>query len=229
MKKFFRIVLGVFVGVILAIIAVPLILVGIEKITSGSPVDVDDYVGSYQGVSAFDTSLVLRDDETFDLYENGEVLESGQVSSNEKDTLILSVSDGRGGTYTMDYRFNESGQYLYKENGSKSLNGNMSPLFSEDVNYGKEPTFDENGRTNQTFSTEYTSNVILTLKMSEDGTYSIERRDGLTNNVNVDYQGTYNLKGDILTLNYDGGTLIFIYAENEAGHQIFFDVYEKQE
>lgn len=229
MKKVIQIVLGVFIGLILVIVAVPLILVGIEKITSGSPVDVEDYAGTYLGVSAFDTSLVLSGNETFDLYENGEVLESGTVSSNESNTLRLGVSDNRGGTLITDYKFDESGQYLYRESGSRPLAGAINTSFTEDVDYGQEPAFDENGRCNQTFRAEYTSNDIITLQLNEDGTYIIAHSDGISSNIDIDYQGTYNLENDLLTLEYEGGELIFVYTEGDSGNAIYFDVYEKQE
>lgn len=219
MKKFFRIVLGVFIGLILVIVAVPLILVGIERVTLGSPVDVEDYAGSYQGVSVFYTTLELHDNETYDLYDNGEVIESGTVSSSGRDSITLENHVDQGRIITTELKYNDSKQYLYREHINRSLTGDVIPYFSEDADYGAEVSFDENGRSDQRFFVEYTENDIIELYMNSDGTYTINHNGELS------YQGQYSLDGDVLTLQYDDGALKFIF---ESGN-LYFDVYEKQE
>ena len=218
MKKFFRIVLGVVIGLILFIAAVPLILLGIERVTLGSPVDVEDYAGSYQGVSVFYTTLELHDNETYDLYDNGEVLESGTVSSSGRDSITLENHVNQGRMIITELKYNDSKQYLYREHIKRSLNGEVIPYFSEDADYGAEVSFDENGRSDQRFFVEYTENDILELYMNSDGTYTINHNGELS------YQGQYILDGDVLTLQYDGGALKFIFASGN----LYFDVYEKQ-
>lgn len=44
-------------------------------------------------------------------------------------------------------------------------------------------------------------------------------------NGKLSYQERYSLDGDVLTLQYDGGALKFIFASGN----LYFDVYEKQE
>ena len=67
------------------------------------------------------------------------------------------------------------------------------------------------------------------MQLNEDGTYIIAHSDGISSNIDIDYQGTYKLENDLLTLEYEGGELIFVYTEGDSGNAIYFDVYEKQE
>ena len=220
MKKLLKIILVV-VGIF---IAFPILFYGGYFAWVLVSNDQNDIVGRYQSVQTASGSSISGRDKTITFNENG----TYDTGRGYKGTY--SVSPGYvqlDGDLSNSYTFKDD-HYLYTGNNF---------YWGEDVEYGLEPTFDDNGRSNQTFTCTYTYGFTLAgetadgnlvadmqyretiLSLHNDGTYEIND-DG-----NLISEGTYQLEDDILRLNYDGGSMPLIYD----GDKIYFDVYEKQE
>lgn len=185
---------------------------------SGKNLEAVDVAGTYVSTSFFDSSIVLNADGTFNRYDGNVEMGRGTFEATEKRLVLQNTntqfSDG-------DNWFDIQEDYYYRTTEDMWVDGYGAAFFELDT-YGRNPEFDENGRSNQTFEVNLTGtargdNVALTL--NDDGTFVIQN-----NNV-VGYEGTYKLQDKVLTLNYNEKTLIFIYDDDK----IYFDVYEKQE
>lgn len=176
--------------------------------------------GAYESVSLFLNS-------TYQLNENGSyertspdekgtytVLDNGGFELKEKDM-------GNGDVFT------PHGEYFYRSN--------LICSFEEDEEYGLAPTFDENGRSNQTFEAYYeptdTGNQrFVSFAMKEDGAFVLKNQirnlNGFLTVVDEGdtYEGEYALDGDMLILKWNGLEVPFLFLDG----QIYFDVIEKQ-
>lgn len=176
--------------------------------------------GTYANVSLFLTS-------TYQLNENGSFdktspEEKGTYTVGDDGSIELTEAGMSGGDIFTPY-----GQYYYRSN--------LICCFEEDEEYGMAPSFDENGRSNQTFEAYYertdTGNQrYVEFTMNEDGTFVLKRQihnlDGILSVVDygLTFEGTYALDGDILTLNWNGIEVPFLLIDEK----IYFDVIVKQ-
>lgn len=234
MKKFFKFILVLFI----IFIVLPLAFEGCQLAKYVISNDKNDIIGTFECIQNSSGDNISGRDSTITFNENGTYDTSPMVY---KGTYVVSVGHvGLDGDLQFSYGFLDD-HYLY----------NTSEFYlTEDDDYGLEPTFDDEGRTEQRFSYSYSDSFTLArdpstgrlledssgnyiadynqrmiiFEFKNDGTYKIEDRenDGLRNLIS---EGTYQLEDDILRLNYDGGSMPLIYD----GSRIYFDVYEKQE
>lgn len=131
------------------------------------------------------------------------------------------------GKSNSDEEFEKKDQYYYRTN--------LICSFEEDDEYGIEPSFDEQGRTNQSFGVYYDritdeKHKSLSLTLNEDGTFVLSESviliyEGKRVGDPVVREGEYTLNGYVLNLNYDGVDHPFLYLDDK----IYFDVLEKVE
>lgn len=193
--------------------------------------DQEDVVGTFKNVTIFpEAQFTLNNNGTYDSTEpSTKGTFSGHTVSGPFGLPIgvsyeIELDDGR------TLKLIDNGMYY---DGNKYISG--------DEEYGLEPTFDDNGKSDQSFWLNYESYYpdygdylmgdpefkILQLDFSADGTYSMVNSDTISDGKEHrdSYEGTYELKDNIITLNYDGGSMPLIYEDD----RIYFDVYEKQE
>lgn len=174
--------------------------------------------GVYEHISLFLNS-------TYEWHENGSYDrtspdEKGTYTVSDKGDVIMSENGGSGGdTYT------PYGDYYYRSN--------LICGFEKDDEYGLAPSFDENGRSTQTFDAFYEritndQHHYLVFTMNEDGTFIL--KDMIRSNTKgiVDegdtFEGEYIFNDDILTLKWNGIEVPFLYIDGK----IYFDIIEKQ-
>ena len=201
----------VLVGIVVFIGRAAYILLSDHSVEAGK------VAGTYKSVSFFNTGINLNEDGTYDHYEDNELVGHGTFEATKKSlNLYSNKEDVDLGSFRDSTYFEKQGDYYYmKRDGMQTVS------FSQDSIYGQPPSFDENGRCDQTFG----SMDDIYLVLLEDGTYSLtilSQEDWLMSGA---YMGNYTLDGKILKLSYDGGEFVFIYDNDE----IYFDVYEKQE
>ncbi|MEE0434726.1 MAG: hypothetical protein UDB11_04875 [Peptococcaceae bacterium] len=234
MKKFLKFILVLFI----IFTVLPLMSEGCSNAKLALSHDRKDIIGTFESIQNSSGDSISQKNSTITFNANGTYDMSPMVY---KGTYVVSVGYvGLDGDLQFDYGFLDD-HYLY----------NTSEFYlTEDDDYGLEPTFDDNGRTEQRFSYYYADSFTLAkdpstgrllegddgsyikdmnyreiiFDFNDDGTYKIEERvnDGLRNLIS---EGTYQLKDNILCLNYDGGSMPLIYDNDK----IYFDVYEKQE
>lgn len=177
-----------------------------------------DVTGTYENISLFLTS-------TYEWRENGSYDktnpdEKGTYVVSDKGDVIMSENRGSGGDTFTPY-----GDYYYRSN--------LICGFEKDNEYGLAPSFDENGRSSQTFDAFYEritndQHHYLVFTMNEDGTFIL--KDMIRSNTQgiVDegdtFEGEYVLNDDILTLKWNGIEVPFLYIDGK----IYFDIIEKQ-
>ena len=142
--------------------------------------------GSYTAAALMPCiSFELNEDGT---YQHGE--EKGTYTL-DKASGSLSMQPVTGAEYTLL----ASGEYYHTE-----------AAMTTDTEYGKAPTFDEDGHSHQTFTTEVEGSA-LTLALREDGSYSFSYgspstvNDKLTDTVS--FEGNYRLEDTVLFLTWN--------------------------
>ena len=237
MKKFLKIILVLFI-----IIIVPTMMFeGCHYAKLALSHDEKDIVGVFE-------TIHTESEEEYQLNSLSE--EESSITFNENGTYDMSPSASKG-TYevTSPGILRLDSGLIYNFIDDRYLFNTYDYTLTEDEEYGLAPTFDDNGRTEQTFSYYYADSFTLEtdpstgriletangdyvtntnyreiiFEFNDDGTYKIEERinDGLRELLS---QGTYQLDRKILMLSYDGGSMPLIYDNNT----IYFDVYEKQ-
>ena len=173
--------------------------------------------GTYESASLFQSIVYeWHDNGTYDRQNTEEkgtytVQDDGTVSTKEN-----------GGTGSDTYA--PHGDYYYRT--SSICN------FYKDKEYGLAPTFDDNGHSSQSFDAFYEmitndKHHYVQFQMNEDGTYVL--KDLIRSNTQgllgkgITYEGTYELKDDVLMLTYDGVEFPFLYLDGN----LYFDVLEK--
>ena len=223
MKKILK-----FIIVICILFVAFIINIGLQNIFSH---DQEDVVGTFKNVTIFpEAQFTLNNNGTYDSTEpatkgtfSGHTI-SGPFGLPIDVSYEIKLDDGRTLELIDNGMYYDSTKYI-----------------SEDQEYGLEPTFDDNGKSDQSFWLNYETYYpdygdylmsdpefkILQLDFSADGTYSMVNSDTISDGKEHrdSYEGTYELEGNIITLNYDGGSMPLIYDDNK----IYFDVYEKQE
>lgn len=252
MRKLAKII-GVVVVLVIVFFAVKTFLGSNEKAGTGSTIfSANEVAGTYKNVSLLqDAVLTLNDDDTYDAnyrlerYSTFQYEDKGTFSPEDNGNLL--IFDGEYDKIEFqriaDKYYYRTSDYEYEPN----IDYYDDFCFATDTEYGKAPTFDENGRSNQSFTSIYEvsesvmygsmqeenpEEKVLSLSLFDDGTFVLDNiiSDSAEDAVNTtvrsaSYQGTYNLDGEILSLKYDGGEMTFIYTDDK----IYFDVYEKQE
>ena len=176
-----------------------------------------DVIGTYKNVTFSSSSkFTLNEDSTYD-----------RTLPNEKGTYKTSPKGGFTLTNTDD------DDTIFAQKDGFYYRTNLICCFEEDEEYGKAPTFNESGKSNQAFCAYYDSisdskwNVII-LEMKEDGTFILRdcTRDASGNQSDgTIYEGTYVLNDYLLSLTCgDGQTIPFLLIDDK----IYFDVFEKQ-
>lgn len=177
----------------------------------------EDLTGVYKNITfSPDTTYQLNENTTYDKTAPDT---KGTYEANESGGFDLAAANGYE-----EEAFAKQGDYYYRTN--------LICCFSEDEDYGLEPTFDENGRTEQWFTAYYDSisedswNVLI-LQLWQDGTFRLRdciRTMSGNQSDGTLYEGTYRLEDDILHLDYEGGSMPFLLIDGK----IYFDVLQKQ-
>ena len=177
----------------------------------------ESLVGVYENVSFAETTYQLNENGSYD-----------KTAPNEKGTYeakrggFVLTEQGKSNS---DEEFEKKDQYYYRTN--------LICCFEEDNEYGMAPSFDENGRTNQSFYEYYEritdeKHKCISLTLNEDGTFVLSESvvkvyEGNRVGDPVVHKGEYKLDDYVLNLNYDGMNHPFLYLNNK----IYFDVLEK--
>jgi len=154
---------------------------------------------------------------------------------NENTTF--DTKQGEKGTYTINdngftVKPKDSVELTFVKKDNIYYKTGFMDCFEEDKDYGLEPSFDEDGRSNQSFEGNFgdiNRTYQFSLKLNEDGTYTtnywIAHNIGLDIEKEETREGEYRLEDDILWLNYKGTDYPMILADGK----IYFDVIEKVE
>lgn len=221
--------------VVAVIIAVGL-LITILSVRGG---DVEDVSGTYKNVSVLPSNqIILSSDKSWDA--------DIQVLFGYDTFRIQGLYENRGNYISLDSKFSDTGNLDGNEKFDLCEEGGYyyrNTVYFEEDDYGRVAHFDENGRSNQMFSSYYSPSHAsndglvfeeesheISLKFNEDGTFSWI--NGMLKNgmpeVNssryVRYEGTYSVNEDIITLHYNNTDHFMILDDGV----IYYDVYQKQ-
>lgn len=184
--------------------------------------------GSYVNVSVFpENHFTVNADETWDATF---IEENSYSTSNSKGLL-----SGNASGFVLENRIDTEDDILIHQTGDYYYRDDK--CFVKDDEYGKSVEFDDNGRSNQVFVSRYAlepvSSVgvyygdffLKSLAFKDDGTFNwFYGTTDSEDNRAVEYQGTYTVNGDVITLKYNNEEHYLIYKDNN----IYYDVYQKQ-
>jgi len=183
---------------------------------SGNSNEDVNVAGTYHNVTFLSSSsFTLNENSTYDRTVPNE---KGTYETSKKGIILTDTNDD-------ETIFAQKDNYFYRTN--------LICCFEEDEDYGLEPTFDDNGMSNQWFCAYYDTisdskwNVII-LQLNEDGTFKLRdctRDAGGSQSDGTVYEGTYTLNDYVLNLNCGEETMPFLFIDDK----IYFDVYEKQD
>ena len=178
----------------------------------------DNVSGEYRGVGLYsdlNDTYHLNENTTFDTDKGVKgtyAIDSSQMA------VVLSPKN------LSEIKLNKVGAYYYTEG--------FMDCFSKDTEYELEVTFNEEGRSNQSFEyagkdSRYLYNYTLQLK--ENGTYtaSYEKIDFIyfEDDYDTTYEGTYALEDNILWLSFGDSKYPMLFVDGK----LYFDVLEKVE
>lgn len=165
--------------------------------------------------------------DTYDLNENGSYdcgEEKGTYTADDEGSSIaIQPKEGQPRTLIA------CGAYYHTET-----------KMTEDTEYGLSPTFDENGRSNQTFTLEIPNteaeekkyhdqfatqlntsdhhSKTITLELHEDGSYIFSYSKPSTVNEHltdtITYEGSYTLEGNVLNLDWNSNTYPMLFTDS---------------
>ena len=192
--------------------------------------------GTYNTVGIFEDTYTLNQNMSFDAKGTTPDIDYAEKGTFTESEAGFSLNPTKSGF--MYLKFIKVGNYYCEEDS----------CFTKDAEYGLKPTFDEKGRTNQTFEDGIRNGLIspnrsheFTLSLKDDGTCTgkfeiTATRVTNTGNIMVDlanmqtetlksneFIGTYEYKDSILTITYDGKT----YPMPVANDKIYFYTLEK--
>lgn len=187
---------------------------------ASEPQEEREIPGTYENVSLFLTSTIqVSENGSFDRTNPDE---KGTYNTREDGSFeLIEKGMGNGDIFT------PYGDYYYRSN--------LICSFDEDEEYGLAPSFDENGRSTQSFDAYYepasggNQNYVL-FTMKDDGTYTLQKQirntQGFLTVVDQGdtYEGTYTLDGEVLTLTWNEFKVPFLFLNGK----IYFDIIEKQ-
>ncbi len=193
--------------------------------------------GTYKTVGVFEDTFTLNENQSYDATGT-----TPQIETTPKGTY----SETENG-----FKFNNSSSFLYTDFikiGDFYCNNNS--CFTADTEYGLSPSFDENGRSNQTFNYQMINGLILpnphhefTLSLKDDGTctakFEVTQVWGIGSgnvwadlaNMRTEYlmdkeiSGTYELKDSVLYITYDDK----VYPMPIYNNEIYFYTLERVE
>ena len=183
--------------------------------------EVQDVTGTYKNVSFLEnTTYVLNDNGTYD---------SDKVDYGQKGTYTVS-EDGKITLQPVDlgnqYIMTPYEEYYYFSNDD---------YFDEDSEYGAVPSFDENGRSTQSFQTPFVSQsngyeLSNTLTFKEEGTFTIQQETGqmqggfLVTSDGDSYDGEYTFDNGVVTLKWNDAEYQLLFIDNK----LYYNVLKKQ-
>ncbi len=174
--------------------------------------------GTYKSFSMFlNNTYHLNENGTYDKEPDA----NGSYKTDLMGGLVLSQPNS-----SSEEIFAKSGDFYYKTN--------LSCSFEKDTKYGLEVSFDEKGRSNQSFTANYeivdpSSMLVkkLDLVLNDSGTYKLDDMQiYITNGEIVDlrtFEGEYHLKDDIFWLHYKGTDYPILLVDKK----LYFNVMEK--
>lgn len=178
----------------------------------------EDIAGTYQSVSLFqETAYQLNANTTYD-----------RIDKDEKGTYTING----GGGFTLQPTSDMSQTFAKKDNFYYIID--KVGFADSDDDYGLKPTFDNNGRSNQSFSIQYDSAPAssywyeIFLELNEDGTFRLpyyQRNTAADVRNKGQYEGEYYLDDYVLNLNHQDGTIKFLFLNDT----IYCRVFEKSE
>lgn len=161
---------------------------------------------------------------------------------NLNENTTFESSDGRKGTYSV-FKKNEirikaknEAEDIWTKNGDffySTDSNSLTRVFKKDTEYELKPSFDANGRSNQSFRTgeqdQFNYSKSFELDLKEDGTYTAEyklfnKHTGSYDSENQ-YSGTYKFENDILWLSFDSSEYPMLLVNDK----LYFDIIEKIE
>lgn len=176
-----------------------------------------DPAGTYKNVSMmFDAVYILNDNGTYD-----------KTSPEEKGTYTVEENGD------LKLKENNSSAITYIAHGSYYYRGDRK--IASDEEYGAAVSFDENGRSSQTFETTFISqdngqSIGYELTLREDGTFLLQEEVGhMDGGIMIvqdgdSFEGTYAQQGDVLTLIWQETDYEILYLEGN----LYYDVIEKE-
>ena len=162
--------------------------------------------GTYESVSLYHaTAYQLNENGSYDAGE-----EKGTYTADDS-TITVKPKEGTGTTTLTAYD-----AYYYTGN-----------CITEDTEYGMAPTFDESGRSAQSFEAEVDA-VTVRLELHEDGSFVFSTSSKspvyFRGTDIVTYEGTYTLADEVLSLNWNGADYPMLLIDGK----LYFLVYAKK-
>ena len=155
--------------------------------------------GTYEAVSLYDAPAYQLNENGS--YDHGE--KKGTYTTDSDRNIVLSPKDAEA-----DITLTAHGSYYYTQDS-----------LDEDTEYGLAPSFDENGRSGQTFTRTMDSSVEMTLSLHDDGTFqlSFSSQSPVFSRGNdvVSYEGSYTLEDDVLHLTWNDMDFPLLYLDEK--------------
>ena len=155
--------------------------------------------GTYEAVSLYDAPAYQLNENGS--YDHGE--QKGTYTTDSDRNIVLSPKDAEA-----DITLTAHGSYYYTQDS-----------LDEDTEYGLAPSFDENGRSGQTFTRTMDSSVEMTLSLHDDGTFqlSFSSQSPVFSRGNdvVSYEGSYTLEDDVLHLTWNDMDFPLLYLDEK--------------
>lgn len=187
-----------------------------------------------------ESSSVSNEKDAVGKYKSISLFLNDEYTLNENTTF--ESSDGRKGTYSVlrknEIRINAKNEAedIWTKNGDffySTDSNSLTRVFKKDTEYELKPSFDANGRSNQSFRTgeqdQFNYSKSFELDLKDDGTYTAEYKIFNKHTGAYDsekqYSGTYKFEKDILWLSFDNGEYPMLLVDDK----LYFDIIEKSE
>lgn len=184
-----------------------------EKLTE------ENIAGTYKSVGLFiRDEYQLNENTTFDSTKGNK----GTYRLQDKNSIYVKAKNDAANIWTRKGKF----YYVTDEN-------HLTKVYKKDKEYELQPTFDKNGRSNQSFEAgegdQYNYTEFFNLYLKADGTYTAEYKyfSKLTFSYETEenYEGSYTFENDILGLTFKETQYPMILDDGK----LYFDIYEKAE
>lgn len=185
---------------------------------------VADATGIYKSAGLFlKYECVLNENTTFDISgTNYQGSKKGTYNLIKNNEIELKPKNAAADIWR------KKGEYYYSTDANY-----LTKVFKKDTEYELKPTFDSNGRSNQSFKTgegdQFNYSEGFALSLSEEGTYSAEHTIfsivTMKYELEEHFEGTYKFENDILWLNYESKDYPMLLIND----RLYFDILEKVE
>ena len=184
-----------------------------EKLTE------ENIVGTYKSIGLFiRDEYHMNENTTFDSTKG----KKGTYSLQNKNSIYVKAKNDVANIWT------KKGDFYYVTDKN-----HLTKVYKKDKEYELQPTFDENGKSNQSFEAgegdQYNYTEFFNLHLKENGTYTAEYKyfSKLTFSYETEenYEGSYKFENDILWLTFNETQYPMIFDNGK----LYFDVYEKIE